>query len=136
MIEITSNLAGKQFDLYKLEQLLKPKGYVIGGNWEYDRGFFDYKIADENGYQFLRLPFMAVDGQLDTHSCTVELGQPFLLTHIYQEGLDDHAHSDNSSATFNQFQEPVDKDACTPEKFQDVGKELVREVEYLLVMDQ
>jgi hypothetical protein len=136
VIEITSNLAGKQFDLYKLEQLLKPKGFIIGGNWEYDRGFFDYKMADENGYQYLRLPFTSIDGQLDTHSCTVELGQPFLLTHVYQDGLDDHAHSDNSTATFNQFQEPLDKDAKTPDKFQDVGTVLVRELENLLLKNQ
>ena len=103
-----STIEGKHFDLYKLEQTLKPIGYSIGGNWDYDHGAFDYKINDEVGYQFLRLPFTAVDGQLDARNCTVELGRPFLLSHIYQIGLDDHI---GDAGTLNQFSEPVDKDA-------------------------
>lgn len=135
MIEIPSQLEGKQFDLYRLEQQLKPIGYVIGGNWDYDHGAFDYKMNDDGSYQFLRLPFKAVDGQLDARNCTVELGKPFLLSHVYQSGLDDHAHSDNSSAAFNQFQEPEQKDAEIPENIQDVGRTLVTQLETVLLND-
>jgi hypothetical protein len=135
MIEIPSKIVGKHYDLFKLEQLLKPKGFIIGGNWEYDHGSFDYKIADkeQEGYVFLRLPFTAMDGQLDTHSCTVEFGQPYLLSHIYQAGIDDDAHSDNSSATFNQFQEPVDKDGSISQQYVDEGRKLVKEVEETII---
>ena len=137
MKEISSQLAGKQFDLFKLEQKLKPEGYTIGGNWEYDHGSFDYKISDTDGYQFLRLPFQAIDGQLDSPNCTVELGKPFLLSHVYQQGLDnDHTHADNSSAAFNQFQEPVDKDGQIPDQFRDIGKTLVQELESILLDQQ
>lgn len=31
MREIHSNIEGKQYHLFKLEQLLKPMGYTIGG---------------------------------------------------------------------------------------------------------
>lgn len=133
MIEIPSRVEGRHYDLFMLEKRLKPLGYVIGGNWDYDHGAFDYKIADNAGYQFLRVPFKAVDGQLDAHSCTVELGRPFLLSHVYQDGLDDHAHSDNSSATFNQFQEPAEKDANIPGDILDTGKILVEELESILL---
>lgn len=132
MIEIPSSVEGKQFDLYKLEQMLKPIGYSIGGNWDYDHGAFDYKINDEVGYQFLRLPFSAIDGQLDAHSCTVELGRPFLLSHKYQIGLDDHV----SAGTLNQFSEPVDKDASFPEQYIETGKVLVKELESILSSEQ
>lgn len=91
MIELPLRLEGKQFQLYHLEEQLKPLGYVIGGGWDYDHGYFDYKIADDLGYQFLRVPFRAVDGQLDSHGTTVELGRPFLLAHKYQQGIDDFA---------------------------------------------
>ncbi len=137
MIEISSQLEGKQFDLYKLEQRLKPEGYSIGGNWDYDHGYFDYKISDTDGYQFLRLPFQAIDGQLDSPNCTVELGKPFLLNHVYQSGLDDdHTHADNSSAAFNQFQEPEDKDGRIPEQLREVGERLVQELESILLNQQ
>jgi hypothetical protein len=129
MIEIPSRLEGKTFPLYKLEQLLKPLGYTIGGNWDYDHGSFDYKIGDEAGYQFLRVPFEAIDGQLDSHGTTVKLGRPFLLSHKYQIGIDDHADGGNLGAAFNQFAEPQDPDATFPEKYIDVGKALVKDLE-------
>ncbi|MBA4536051.1 YugN-like family protein [Bacillus aquiflavi] len=133
MIEIPSELEGKHFELFKLEQVLKPLGYSIGGNWDYDHGSFDYKIDEQTGYQFLRLPFKAIDGQLDSRGVTVEFERPFLLSHKYQRGLDDHVNVSNVTASFNQFSEPVDKDASFPEKLVGIGRALVREAEKLLL---
>lgn len=133
MIEIPSSIDGQSFSLYDLELKLKPLGYSIGGNWEYDHGSFDYKIDSEVGYQYLRLPFIATAGELDSPNTTVRLGTPFLLSHKYQIGLDDHAKIGNFSASFNQFQEPQDKDATFPSKFIDLGKELVKEIEVKLL---
>ncbi|QED49131.1 YugN-like family protein [Cytobacillus dafuensis] len=133
MIEIPSEVEGKSYDLYKLEQVLKPIGYSIGGNWDYDKGSFDYKIDSKDGYQFLRLPFTAIDGQLDERGCTVALGRPFLLSHQYEEGLDDQTSTAVFSGSFNQFSEPVDKDARFPEEYVRVGKSLVKELESVLL---
>ena len=131
MIELPSKVEGKQFDLYKLEQKLKPIGYSIGGNWDYDRGAFDYKINEDDSYEFLRLPFKAVDGQLDARNCTVQLERPFLLSHVFESDLDELGSS--GGGTFNQFQGPVDKDASFPEQYIDTGKSLVAELESLLL---
>jgi hypothetical protein len=133
MIEIPSKVEGKQFDLYKLEQKLKPIGYSIGGNWDYDHGAFDYKLNDEDSYQFLRVPFTAVDGQLDVRNCTVEIGRPFLLSHEYESNIDVQGESGNFSASFNQFQEPTNKDADVPNQYIDAGKALVAKLETLLL---
>ncbi|MBS4178590.1 YugN-like family protein [Lederbergia citrea] len=132
MIQIESTLEGRRFNLHKLEQLLKPKGYVIGGNWDYDRGFFDYKMADDGGYQYLRIPFTAVEGQLDSRGVIVSMGTPFVISHVYQKGLDDHADSSNMSAAFNQFSEPQDPDGTIDEQYVQMGKELIQEIESLL----
>ncbi|SFA43052.1 YugN-like family protein [Anoxybacillus pushchinoensis] len=129
MIEIPSRLEGKTFLLNVLEQQLKPLGYVIGGNWDYDHGSFDYKMADDVGYQFLRLPFVAIDGQLDSYGATVELRRPYVLCHKYQRGLDDNVHVGNVSASFNQFSEPEDSDATVPDKYVSMAKMLVKDVE-------
>ncbi|MFS1517460.1 YugN-like family protein [Bacillus sp. SM2101] len=133
MIELSSKITGTTFKLFKLEQELKPLGYVIGGNWDYDHGSFDYKIANEVGYHFLRIPFEAVDGQLDSEGATVELGTPFLLTHKYQVGLDDNVHVGNVNASFNQFSEPEDPDATVPTKYVDMGKSLIKDLEERLL---
>ena len=137
MIELPSKVEGKQFDLFELEQKLKPIGYTIGGNWDYDHGAFDYKIngSEDEGYQFIRLPFQAVDGQLDDNNCTVKLGRPFLLSHVFEAELDDEASTGTFSGTFNQFQEPVDKDASVPQQFIEEGKALAQELEMLLLAD-
>jgi len=132
MIELPSKVEGMQFDLFKLEQKLKPIGYSIGGNWDYDHGAFDYKINDTEEYDFLRLPFEAIDGQLDANNCTVQLGRPFLLSHVYQTGIDDRV---DTAGTFNQFQEPLDEDASFPKKYIDNGKALVKELEEILLKE-
>lgn len=132
MIELASKLEGELFKLYVLEQTLKPMGYVIGGNWDYDHGFFDYKINDEVGYQFLRIPFQAMDGQLDSQGTTVQIGKPYLLSHKYQIGLDDNVDVGNINASFNQFAEPQDPDAQFPDEYLSLGKELLKEAEKAL----
>lgn len=133
MIPIPSKIESQVFSLYDLEQKLKPLGYVIGGNWEYEHGSFDYEISDKVGYQYLRVPFTAVNGQLDAPQVTVEMGEPFLLSHKYQRGLDDHTHVGNFKASFDQFSEPVDPDAEFPEEYVEVGRELVQELERKLL---
>ncbi|HEY4552271.1 MAG TPA: YugN-like family protein [Bacillaceae bacterium] len=132
MIQIDSAIEGRQYNLHALEQLLKPRGFVIGGNWDYDKGFFDYKMADDEGYQFLRIPFTAVEGQLDARGAIVQLGKPFVLAHVYQEGLDDLADSSNLSAPVNQFSEPKDKDGSVDNQYVAMGQDLVKEVEAML----
>ncbi|MBM7648474.1 hypothetical protein JOC78_001420 [Bacillus ectoiniformans] len=135
MIKLESALEGKQFNLYELEQKLKPIGYSIGGNWDYDHGSFDYKMDDEVGYQFLRLPFSAIDGQLDTPGVMVQFDCPFLLAHKYQIGLDDNASTGSFSGSFNQFSEPQDPDASFPEEYIAVGKRLLKQAEKILMAE-
>ncbi|MFG6117040.1 YugN-like family protein [Halobacillus sp. MO56] len=129
MIPVSSKLTGEVFTLSELEQTLKPLGYQVGGNWDYDHGYFDYKIADDGSYQFLRVPFTSKQGNLDDYHVTVEIGEPFLLAHKYQRGMDDHVHVFVGKASIDQFSEPVDPDASVPDEMVEIGRELVRELE-------
>jgi hypothetical protein len=133
MLTIPSRIENVTISLYELERRLKPLGYVIAGNWDYDHGYFDYKIDDEVGYQFLRVPFKAEDGQLDSDGATVRLEEPFLLSHKYQRGIDDHAGVGDFSASFDQFQEPQDNDADIPEQYREIGQSLVKELEEVIL---
>jgi hypothetical protein len=133
MIEIPSRIEGQRILLSKLEEKLKPMGYTIGGNWDYDHGSFDYKISDKDGYLFLRIPFDAIEGELDSDGCRVEITRPFLLAHVYEKGLDDHAHTSNTTALFNQFSEPVEKDGDVPTQYVEIGQSLLKEVEASLL---
>ncbi|KKB40572.1 YugN-like family protein [Bacillus thermotolerans] len=132
MIELTSTLEGKTFPLHELERKLKPLGYAIGGGWEYDHGFFDYKMSSEEGYQFLRLPFRAVEGQLDSPGVVVQLGSPFVLAHIYQRGIDEFASPGNIGGSLNQFAAPEDPDGQVPDRYVITAKRLLEEAENVI----
>ncbi|MFS0780377.1 YugN-like family protein [Bacillus sp. 1P06AnD] len=134
MKEIPSRLTGKQYNLLFLEKQLKPLGYSIGGGWDYDHGYFDYKLAEVPGYVFLRLPVQAVRGELDERGVSVRIGTPFVLGHQYQSGIDtDFADAGPITAVFNQFAEPVEKDSGFDSQFIALAKALVSELEQLLL---
>lgn len=133
MIPIESSVTGQQFQLQYLEERLKPLGYVIGGNWDYDKGSFDYKMSDEGEYLYLRVPFIATKGALDVRGAEVELQQPYLLAHQYESGIDQDAES---AGMLNQFQEPEDPDAEFPSEWKDTGIQLVRQLEQTILSEQ
>ncbi|AME07644.1 YugN-like family protein [Bacillus siamensis] len=133
MISIPSSLEGQSFLLRELEQVLKPIGYTIGGGWEYDRGFFDYKISDQDGYLFLRIPVEANKGRLDERGTAVTIGTPFLLRHVYQQETDDAAGGGVFESLFNQFSEPKRRDAAIDRSYIDIGISLVKELEDVLL---
>ncbi|AIK40715.1 MULTISPECIES: YugN-like family protein [Bacillus] len=134
MIPIQSNLEGHTYALFKLEEVLKPLGYSIGGNWDYDKGCFDYKVDEEDGYQFLRVPFTAVEGELDVPGVVVRLDTPYLLSHVYQDELDDQVNTLAAGASgLDQFAEPQDADGNIKRKYIDIGKALVKELEKHLI---
>jgi hypothetical protein len=123
LIPIQSNLEGHTYALFKLEEVLKPLGYSIGGNWDYDKGCFDYKVDEEDGYQFLRVPFTAVEGELDVPGVVVRLDTPYLLSHVYQDELDDQVNTLAAGASgLDQFAEPQDADGNIKRKYIDIGK--------------
>jgi len=129
---ISSAIENQVFVLQDMEKVLKPMGFVIGGNWDYDHGSFDYKLATDGGYQFLRIPFKTEDGELDQDGAIVRIQKPYMLTHVYQ-GDEDHAAIGNFTATVNQFQEPIEKDAHVPEEYMKKGRSLIKQVESALL---
>ncbi|WP_174734858.1 YugN-like family protein [Mesobacillus harenae] len=133
MIEIPSKVEGVNYTMNKLEERLEPIGFTIGGNWDYDHGYFDYKIDDGTGDQYLRLPFQAVTGEVDQETAKVELGRPFILSHIQEQGVDEEGNVGALTGSFNQFKEPADKNAPTPDKFVDIGKTMVIKLEEVLL---
>ncbi|WP_186576429.1 YugN-like family protein [Aquibacillus kalidii] len=133
MIPISSSLENKVFPLYELEKQLKPLGYVVGGSWDYDEGAMDYKMADEDGYQFLRIPFKVEEGMLDSPGAIVRLGAPFILTHKYQDDVEAHADNGVLQGSVNQFQSPIDPDSDVPTKYVEKGKRLIEQIENMLM---
>ncbi|MGG1574237.1 YugN-like family protein [Fictibacillus sp. NRS-1165] len=135
MIPLQSKLENEVFAFNELEDKLKQIGYTIGGNWDYDHGYFDYKLDDEVGYTFVRVPFTAYEKEIGDDGAMVTLGEPFLLAHKYQIGLDDNVSAGNLSGSLNQFSEPQNPDASIDEKWIGIGKKLIEKTESQLLAD-
>lgn len=111
----------------EVEQFFTANGFDEGGGWEYDHGYFDYKLADNPGYLFIRVPVFAEEGEFGRNEAIVRIGKPFLLRHKYQRGIDDNVSMSmvNANASINQFSEPQDPDASLDEKDLRVGQSFI-----------
>lgn len=114
MYNLKSNLEGREEAFVNLYPIMKEQGFALGGGWEYDHGYMD-KGMDEKQTVWIRIPFVVTHGTFQGDSpesdAIVQLGTPFLLRHLYKEGVDSDAQVSVASAMFNQFQSPVDEDA-------------------------
>ncbi|RNB92373.1 hypothetical protein EDM56_01355 [Brevibacillus fluminis] len=134
MRKIPSSLTGKQGMFDTLREVLREDQFTLS-NWEYEYGYFD-KQLDMKAMVFLRLPIDTVSGELDDPAAVVQFGQPFVLKHVYQTGNDPdigYASGPAIAASFNQFQEPQDKDAQVEDDYVEMAKQIVRRLEQKLV---
>ncbi|GAA0355841.1 YugN family protein [Bacillus horti] len=124
-----TSLENFQGSFGEIKRFLQEKGYDEGGNWEYDHGYFDKKIADSPGYLFIRIPIIVQEGTFGEDEARVKIGTPFLLRHKYQIGNDDHVHVTLANASLNQFAEPQDPDASLEQDEIDSTWEIIRRLE-------
>ncbi len=113
MYAIPSSLTSQVQEYVVAKNALSEHGFSLGGNWDYDHGYFDCAL-DEANVVWLRLPFDVTVGNLDSEvnesSAHIQFGQPFVLKHVYNEGLDKEAHPRGLGALMDQFSDPVDPD--------------------------
>lgn len=135
MIPISSEIEGRTGKFTELQMRLEEREFELGGNWDYDGGFFDRPL-DRERKVWLRLPFQVIDGNMDSehseNNAQVRLGQPFVLKHLYNEGNDPEASVRVLGAMFDQFQPPVDSNADVEPHWVERGQEVVQELERLL----
>ncbi|GCL70734.1 hypothetical protein PN4B1_06360 [Paenibacillus naphthalenovorans] len=132
MIPLDSSLLNREENFDQVRQYLHEHEFVLGGNWDYEHGSFD-RYLDEGRKVWLRIPFQVthgvLDGDADSTDAVVQIGTPFVLKHVYNEGLDEEAQVRVSGALIDQFQEPLDNDAPVEDKWVAQAKSLLKEVE-------
>ncbi|MCD9026498.1 YugN family protein [Cohnella silvisoli] len=113
MYSIPSSLTSQVQDYSLTNNALSEHGFTLGGNWDYDHGSFDCAL-DEANKVWLRLPFDVTVGNLDSGSqesdLKIQFGQPYVLKHVYNDGLDKEAQPRAMGALMDQFSDPVDPD--------------------------
>ncbi|QHW30697.1 hypothetical protein GZH47_07375 [Paenibacillus rhizovicinus] len=136
MIPLESKLESSEKEFTEVKSMLEEHEFALGGNWDYEHGYFDRSL-DEAHMVWLRMPFAVINGAIDDSTqdldAKIKLGQPFVLKHVYNEGLDKHAQVQPIGALMNQFQEPVDPDASIESKWVTKAKNVLAEVEEQLL---
>jgi len=111
---------------------LERLGFVIGGNWDYDHGSFDRPL-DDRRQVWVRLPFGVVSGRLDAEApeqdTKIRFGTPYVLRHVYEEGLDEDAVPFGSGGVFDQFRDPADPDAEVAPHWREMAEIVLRQAE-------
>jgi hypothetical protein len=111
---------------------MATQGFVVGANWDYNHGYLD-RALDGVDKVYLRVPFVVTDGDFDgestQESTMVELGKPFVIKHLYEEGLDEGADTGLLSSMVDQFQDPIEKDAPVEEKWVTQAKQVLKTIE-------
>jgi hypothetical protein len=132
LIPLTSQLEGRTIDFSAGRQELETLGFVLGGNWDYDHGSLDRPL-DEKRQVWLRLPFDVVSGKLDAEAeaqdTEIRFGTPYVLRHVYEEGLDEDAVPFGSGGVLDQFQDPADPDAPLSAHWREMAEIVLREAE-------
>lgn len=123
-------LEGKQGEYEEFSRFFEAQGFELGGGWDYDHGYFDYKLASHPGYLFIRIPAYAERGTFGDADSTIRLGRPFLLRHKYQKGIAEDTDITLTNATFNQFAEPEDADASLTEEDLHQAKPILHKLEH------
>jgi hypothetical protein len=133
MKPLISKLEQVQESFDSVRAHLIAHGFALGGNWDYDHGYFD-RYLDDAHTVWLRVPFQVVTGRLegDTEAtdAIVRIGTSFVLKHLYNEGLEQGARPATYGALVNQFQTPTEEDADVEDKWVQQASQLLREAEH------
>jgi hypothetical protein len=132
LIPLQSSLENTEKKYVEFRTAVEPIGYTLGGNWDYEHGCFD-KALDSANKVWLRLPFEVAAGNFDgdqqDSDCVIKLGEPFILKHLYQEGLDEEANIHTYGSFIDQFQDPIESDAPVDPEWIDKAERALREAE-------
>ncbi|GAB7387145.1 YugN-like family protein [Bacillaceae bacterium] len=110
MLRIRSEITGKSAYYGDVKDPFAREGFVLGGNWGYDGGYFDGVLFREGGETvYLRVPVVVREGELDRDDAMLEFQEPFIVKHVVNVGIDEGS-SVLDMTGLSQFQEPVEQD--------------------------
>jgi len=138
MIPLQSKLENLEIPYSEVKSSMDQCGFVLGSNWDYDHGYFDRPLDGVNKV-WLRIPFQVTTGSLEgeaveaNDSTRIIFGTPFILRHIYEEGIDQEGESGAFRSLVDQFQDPVDPDAPVEGRWVDIAWEQLQTLEHAVI---
>ncbi|HZG73694.1 MAG TPA: YugN family protein [Chondromyces sp.] len=83
-----TGLENLQIDLGRLDYILKSHGFVLAGQWDYERVTYDHKFELKEGTYYLRVLGFASQGDIGSDDAIIELMTPLLGKHYYPHGVE------------------------------------------------
>ena len=75
-------------DFTLLTEVMKENGFILAGQWDYERVTYDYKFEMLQDVYYLRLQGYAVEGEVGHRSAKIKLLTPLLGKHYYPHGVE------------------------------------------------
>ncbi|TFB23325.1 hypothetical protein E3U55_05770 [Filobacillus milosensis] len=77
-------------DLQPLTYIMERNGFVLAGQWDYERVTYDLKInaPEKNITYYLRVSGYAQEGDVDSGKAVIKLLTPLLGVHHYPHGVE------------------------------------------------
>lgn len=77
-------------ELSKLTDIMKEEGFVLAGQWDYDRVTYDRKFVIKGDTFYLRVQGYAIEGEVEENSkfAIIKLITPILGKHYYPHGVE------------------------------------------------
>ena len=134
MIEIPSRLNNSIINYVYAHHQLGSHGFIVGGNWDYQQGYFDYLIDGGKKSNYIRIPFTTIKGSIEDKNGVIRFGTPYLMSYEAKTGaqfyMNHSGYSDDcveSSLSSNQFDDHTSDSNLT--MYLDLGRALVNEAE-------
>ncbi|MGP4072536.1 YugN family protein [Piscibacillus sp. B03] len=77
-------------DLQPLTYIMERNGFVLAGQWDYERVTYDLKMnsPEKNITYYLRVSGYAIEGEVDSGKAVIKLLTPLLGKHYYPHGVE------------------------------------------------
>lgn len=87
MFQIPSTLENLILNYDDAKKKLTQFGFLVGGNWDFRIGYFDYLLDAKHHSGYLRIPFQVHKGSIEDKNGVIRLGTPIVLANKIQNGM-------------------------------------------------
>lgn len=77
-----------KLDLKQLTSIMENHGMVLAGQWDYERVTYDYRFEIKEGTYYLRIPGVAIEGDVGSGKAIIQTKKPYLGKHYYPHGVE------------------------------------------------
>ncbi|MFC0524011.1 YugN family protein [Pontibacillus salicampi] len=83
-------IEGATIELNRLDHLMEKAGFIRGGQWDYERVTYDYKLETNTKGQtyYVRIQGASIEGEVDRGDAVIKLMIPLLGLHYYPHGIE------------------------------------------------